>query len=217
LTHAKAKDNCYTDYSFHLLVGNPTEKALSEFATLRKEGISSLKIYMTYAALKLHDGQILDVLLEARKQSITTMIHAENNEIIEWMTAQLEKRKLYAPKYHATSHPALAENEATYRAICLSEFIDAPILIVHVSSPVSVATIRAAQGRGLPIYAETCPQYFTLTKKDLDKPVSVPFDCTIRDKQFDQLRKGFRRRKMRLLPTPPRRPRRPRRHLARPI
>ncbi|QDS76794.1 hypothetical protein FKW77_002319 [Venturia effusa] len=170
MTHAKAKDTCYTDYSFHLLVGNPTEKALGEFATLREEGISSLKIYMTYAALKLHDGQILDVLLEARKQSITTMIHAENNEIIEWMTAQLEKRNLYSPKYHAASHPALAENEATYRAICLSEFIDAPILIVHVSSPVSVATIRAAQGRGLPIYAETCPQYFSLTKKDLDKP-----------------------------------------------
>jgi dihydropyrimidinase len=86
------------------------------------------------------------------------------------MTKQLEKRKLFAPKYHATSHPAAAEFEATYRAICLSEFIDAPILIVHVSSPVSVSHIRSAQSKGLPIYAETCPQYLFLTKKDLDKP-----------------------------------------------
>lgn len=47
-THERAKDNCYIDYSFHLLVGNPSERALSEFKTLREEGISSLKIYMTY-------------------------------------------------------------------------------------------------------------------------------------------------------------------------
>lgn len=122
-THEKAKDNCYIDYSFHLLVGNPSENALSEFKTLREEGITSLKIYMTYEALKLNDGEILDVLLEARKHQITTMIHAENGELIDWMTKQLEKRKMFAPKFHGPSHPPMAEIEATHRAICLSEFM----------------------------------------------------------------------------------------------
>ncbi|KAF2878482.1 D-hydantoinase [Massariosphaeria phaeospora] len=169
-THTRAKDTCYIDYSFHVIVGNPSPNALSEFKTLREEGISSLKIYMTYEALQLHDGQILDVLLEARNQQITTMIHAENGQVIDWMTAQLEKRKLFAPKYHGPSHPPMAEIEATHRAICLSEFMDTPILIVHVSTPSSAAQIKSAQDRGLPIYAETCPQYLFLTKKDLDQP-----------------------------------------------
>ncbi|CAI6330329.1 unnamed protein product [Periconia digitata] len=169
-TYERARDNCYIDYSFHLLVGNPSERALSEFKTLREEGITSLKIYMTYEALKLNDGQILDVLLEARKQKITTMVHAENGEVIDWMTKQLEKRKLYAPKYHGTSHPPVAETEATYRAIQLSDFMDSPILIVHVSTPEAAAHIRSAQSRGIPIYAETCPQYLFLTRSDLDKP-----------------------------------------------
>ncbi|OCK75446.1 D-hydantoinase [Lepidopterella palustris CBS 459.81] len=169
-THTKANQVCYSDYSFHLLVSNPSPLALSEFKTLREEGISSLKIYMTYEALQLHDGQILDVLLEARKQKITTMVHAENGQVIDWMTAQLENRKFFAPKYHATSHPPVAEVEATYRAISLSEFIDTPILIVHVSTPAAAAHIKAAQDRGLPVYAETCPQYLFLTRKDLDKP-----------------------------------------------
>ncbi|KAL6707079.1 hypothetical protein ACN47E_004831 [Coniothyrium glycines] len=169
-THERAKDNCYIDYSFHLLVGNPSERALSEFETLRQEGISSLKIYMTYEALQLHDGQILDVLLEARKQGITTMVHAENGQVIDWMTAQLEKKKLFAPKYHGSSHPPMAETEATYRAISLSEFVDSPILIVHVSTPAAAAHIKAAQDRGLPIFAETCPQYLFLTKRDVDQP-----------------------------------------------
>ncbi|KAF2688621.1 D-hydantoinase [Lentithecium fluviatile CBS 122367] len=169
-THERAKGNCYIDYSFHLLVGNPSERALSEFKTLREEGISSLKIYMTYETLQLNDGQILDVLLEARRNQITTMVHAENGEVIDWMTKQLEKRNMFAPKFHGTSHAPIAETEATYRAICLSEFMDSPILIVHVSTPPAAAHIKSAQDRGIPIYAETCPQYLFLTKADLDKP-----------------------------------------------
>jgi len=48
--------------------------------------------------------------------------------------------------------------------------MDSPILIVHVSTPAAAAYIKSAQDRGIPIYAETCPQYLFLTKSDLDKP-----------------------------------------------
>ncbi|KAF2084731.1 D-hydantoinase [Saccharata proteae CBS 121410] len=169
-THAKAAGNCYNDYSFHLLIANPSPTALAEFPILRARGISSLKIYMTYEALQLPDNQILDVLLAARQHKITTMVHAENGHIISWMTSQLEKRSLFAPKYHAPSHHPMAEIEATFRAICLSELIDAPILLVHVSSPSAAHHINTAQSRGLAVQAETCPQYLFLTRHDLDKP-----------------------------------------------
>ena len=169
-THKKAHGNCYTDYSFHMLVSNPCQLALSQFSELRSRGISSLKIYMTYAALQLRDDQILDVLLASRREGITTMIHAENGDVLNWMTAQLEARGMYAPKYHATSRPQLVETEATNRAITLSELIDAPILVVHVSSPSAAAHLRNAQTRGLSVYAETCPQYLFLTRDDLSKP-----------------------------------------------
>jgi len=169
-THARAKDRCYSDYSFHLICSNAGPQAVSEFAALREAGISSLKIYMTYEALQLNDSEILDVLFEARKQRIVTMIHAENGAIIDWTIKRLEAKKLFAPKYHVTSHPPVAEIEATYRAISLSGFIDVPILIVHVSSPAAAKHISDAQKKGLPVYAETCPQYLFLTRKDLDKP-----------------------------------------------
>ncbi len=169
-THQIANKQCYSDYSFHLICSNAGPKAISEFPALLKAGISSLKIYMTYEALQLKDDEILDVLLEARRQKITTMIHAENGAVIDWMTKQLEQKKLFAPKYHVTSHPPVAEIEATYRAISLSSFIDVPILIVHVSSPAAASHICEAQKKGLPVYAETCPQYLFLTRKDLDKP-----------------------------------------------
>lgn len=125
---------------------------------------------MTYELLQLSDHQILDVLLETRRNGITTMVHAENGHIIDWMTKKLEQQKLFEPKYHASAHPPMAEIEATFRAICLSEFMDTPILIVHVSTPAAANSIREAQKRGVPIFAETCPQYLFLTKKNLDLP-----------------------------------------------
>ncbi|SPN99080.1 probable DAL1 - Allantoinase [Cephalotrichum gorgonifer] len=166
----KAKDSTYCDYSLHVIVANPTRQALSEFATLRERGVSSVKVYMTYEVLQLRDSQILDVLLQARTDGITTMIHAENGDVLAWMTEQLESRLLLAPKYHVTSRPQILESEATNRAISLGQLIGAPILIVHVSSPAAAETIRKAQTNGLPVYAETCPQYVFLTREDLDQP-----------------------------------------------
>ena len=125
---------------------------------------------MTYEALQLRDNHILDVLLEAHRNGITTLIHAENGDVLSWMTEQLETRRLYAPKYHATSRPPIVETEATNRAIALSSVIGMPILIVHVSTPSAADRIRHAQTKGLPTYAETCPQYLFLTRSNLDKP-----------------------------------------------
>lgn len=168
--HDKAAGNAYCDYSFHMIISNPTHQALDEFPVLRERGISSVKIYMTYESLKLQDREILDVLLQARTHGVTTMIHAENGDMLSWMTEKLESRMLLAPKYHATSRPPILEGEATNRAIALGQLIGAPILIVHVSTRQAAAVIREAQTHGLPVFGETCPQYLFLTRKDLDQP-----------------------------------------------
>jgi dihydroorotase-like cyclic amidohydrolase len=57
----------------------------------------------------------------------------------------------------------LVEREATHRAIALSELVDVPILIVHVSGREAVEQIRWARAHGLQVFAETCPQYLFLT------------------------------------------------------
>jgi hypothetical protein len=96
---------------------------------------------MTYDALKLRDGELLDVMLATRKHNFTTMIHAENGEVVEWMTKKLEERGMTEPYHHYTSRPPIVEAEATNRAISLSEIIQIPILLVHVSAPVfSIST-----------------------------------------------------------------------------
>lgn len=75
------------------------------------------------------------------------------------MIDHLKANDLTEPFHHAIARIPAAEAEATNRAICLSNLISAPILIVHVSSAVSMERIRRAQTEMEPIYAETCPQY----------------------------------------------------------
>ena len=84
------------------------------------------------------------------------------------------------------SHPALAEEEAIHRAICMAKLVDAPLLIVHVSTPEGAALVQNARQAGAMIYGETCPQYLFLTREDMDKPdmQGAAFMCSppLRDK-----------------------------------
>lgn len=165
----RAHGKAVIDYAFHMIVSDPTEKVLTEeLPQLIREGYTSFKIYMTYDDMKLNDRQILDVLAVARREGAMVMVHAENADCIAWLTEQLEAAGLTAPKYHAASRPMLVEREATHRAIALSELVDVPILIVHVSGKEAIEQIRWAHGHGLRIYAETCPQYLMLTEQDLE-------------------------------------------------
>ena len=166
--HQRATGRAHVDYAFHLIVSDPTPDVLTrELPKLIAEGYSSFKIYMTYDDLKLNDGEILDVLDTAKKNYALVMVHAENADCIEWLTKRLEAAGHTAPRFHSHSRPMLVEREATHRAIALSELIDVPILIVHVSGREAVEQIRWARGHGLNIFAETCPQYLFLSAEDL--------------------------------------------------
>ncbi|MBN8748009.1 D-hydantoinase [Xylophilus ampelinus] len=166
--HRRANGKSCIDYAFHLIVSDPTPTVLKEeLPALIAEGYTSFKIYMTYDDMKLDDRQILEVLDVARSHGAMAMIHAENSDCIAWLTGRLQAAGKTAPRYHAHARPLLVEREATHRAIALSELVDVPILIVHVSGREAVEQIRWGRAHGLQVFAETCPQYLFLTAEDL--------------------------------------------------
>jgi len=169
--HREAEGKAIVDYAFHLIISDPTPEVLGqELPALIRDGYTSFKIYLTYDMLKLSDRETLEVLSLARREGAMVMIHAENHDVIAFLTERLLAAGHSAPKFHATAHAALAEREATHRAISLAELIDVPVLIVHVSGREAIDQIAWARNRGLKVYAETCPQYLFLTEEDLDKP-----------------------------------------------
>jgi dihydropyrimidinase len=112
--HKVAKGKSYCDYAFHVIITRPTPSVLTKDLKVMVEeyGITSIKIYMTYESMKLSDHDILDVMYVARKMGITIMVHAENSDMINWMTEHLEARGLTAPYHHGTSRPPIVETEA---------------------------------------------------------------------------------------------------------
>lgn len=167
--HRRAGDKSVIDYAFHLIVTDPTPHVLGqELPALIREGYTSFKIYTTYDELKLNDREIIEVLALSRREGALTMVHAENSDAIAWLTQALEKAGKTSPRHHADARPAIAEREATHRAISLAEIVDVAMLVVHVSGGEAMDQIAAARARGLRVFAETCPQYILLTAEDLD-------------------------------------------------
>ncbi len=71
----------------------------------------------------------------------------------------------YATKMGLPGIPNTAESVMVLRDIALSELTGCPLHIAHVSTKESVAAIREAKKRGVPVTAETAPHYFTLTEE----------------------------------------------------
>ena len=171
LYDSRAEGASVIDYGYHLIVADPTEKALvEELPQAFARGVTSFKVFMTYDLMKIDDGQFLDILSVAKRHGALTMVHAENSGIIKWISDRLVAAGHTQPRYHAISHPAAAEAEAINRAITLARFVDAPLLIVHVSTPEGAGLVAKARLDGAKIFGETCPQYLFLTKEDLDRP-----------------------------------------------
>ncbi len=168
---ASAAAKSVIDYSYHLIVSDPTEQTIErDLPELIREGITSFKVFMTYDKLKLNDTQLLDVFAVAAREGALPMVHAENNDVILWIARQLLAKGYTKPKYHATSHAPAAEDEATNRAIKLASILDIPILIVHVSTLGGAQAIHSARTLGASVHGETCPHYLLLTAEDLHLP-----------------------------------------------
>ncbi|CAK9885067.1 MAG: D-hydantoinase [Candidatus Erwinia impunctatus] len=164
--HRCAEGKAAVDYAFHIIITDATPAVIEEIPQLTEAGYTSFKIYMTYEALKLSDYQILNVLETVRGAGAISMIHAENDDCITWLTERLKQQGKTAPRYHALAHSSIGERKATHRAISLAELVDVPILLVHVSSRAAIEQIYRARGQGINI-SETCPQYLFLTAEDL--------------------------------------------------
>lgn len=150
------------DYSFHVCIIDPTTSILSEMKNIVSEyGIDSFKVFMTYD-FRINDAEFINVLKYVKEFDGIVQLHAENNDIIQYMNSLFEREGKLLPCYHAESRPNIAEEEAVFRAIKMTELLDANLYIVHLSSKEGLDVIRCAQSKGVSVYAETCPQYLIL-------------------------------------------------------
>jgi dihydropyrimidinase len=169
---AKAEGNCAIDYGFHMIAGDINADSLAEMDKLVELGVTSFKLFMAYpGVLYSDDGEILRAMQKAAENGSMIMMHAENGIAIDVLREQALERGETDPVFHSLTRPSITEGEATHRAIALAEIAEVPLYVVHMSAKEALDEITQARDRGLPVYAETCPQYLFLTLEEhLDSP-----------------------------------------------
>ena len=167
----KAEGKAVIDYGFHMIITELTDQVEGEMDALVRQGITSFKLFMAYPGVfMLDDASIFKALLRTGKNGGTICMHAENGGVIDVLVQRALAEGKTAPKYHALTRPARAEAEATHRAIALAEIADVPIYIVHLSASEALEMVTEARDRGLPAFAETCPQYLFLSYDNYEEP-----------------------------------------------
>jgi dihydropyrimidinase len=167
----KAEGKAVIDYGFHMIMTDLNDQTETEMDALVRQGVTSFKLFMAYPGVfMLDDASIFKALLRTGRNGGTICMHAENGGVIDVLVQRALAEGKTAPKYHALTRPARAEAEATHRAIALAEIADVPVYIVHLSAAEALEMVTEARDRGLPAFAETCPQYLFLSYDNYEEP-----------------------------------------------
>jgi dihydropyrimidinase len=169
--------------------------------------VTSFKLFMAYPnVLMADDATIFRAMRQTAQNGGLVCMHAENGSVIDLLVQKAIAEGKTAPIYHALTRPTTAEAEAVNRAIALSQMAEAPVYIVHLSSADALEKVAEARDRGLPAFAETCPQYLLLSIEDLARPdfegAKYVFTPPLREKWHqDKLWQGLRKNTLQVVST----------------
>ena len=166
--YAKAEGKAAVDYGFHMIMTEANDATLEEMSGLIREGVTSFKMFMAYPGVFLvDDQQIFRAMLRAGELGALITMHAEIGLPIDVMVQRALANGHTAPIHHALTRSEVAESTGTERAIALAEMAKVPVYMVHLSAQRALERVMEARDRGLPTFAETCPQYLFLDENAL--------------------------------------------------
>jgi len=208
--HEKAEGKACIDYGFHMITTDAPPSVLKEMGDLVGEGVTSFKLFMAYpGVLMLDDQSIFRCMLRAGELGALICMHAETGLPIDVLVERALASGHTAPIYHALTRPEVAEATGTERAIALAEMAHVPVYLVHLSAQRALERVMEARDRGLPTYAETCPQYLFLDEDALrgtpdDEFAGAKYVCTppLRPKSYQpHLWRGLRNYDLQVVST----------------
>ena len=169
--HGQTEGKTVLDYSTHISITDLRPEVYNEIPTMLDEGITTIKLFLSYKNMyQLDDAALFKIMTRAAELGMMVLVHAENGDVIDALIRQNVNAGNLAPEYHAKSHPAWAEAEATLRAISLAQIAGVPLYVVHMTCEESVDQLRYGRSHNLPVMGETCPQYLFFTTDNLRQP-----------------------------------------------
>jgi len=203
----KAEGKATIDYGLHMIVTDLPEADLGDMGDMVREGVTSFKLFMAYPnVLLVDDATIFRAMKHTANTGALVCMHAENGGVIDLIVQKALAEGKTAPIYHALTRPTTAEGEAVNRSIALSQMAGAPVYIVHLSCNDALEKVAEARDRGLPAFAETCPQYLFLSLDDMNKPgfedAKLVFTPPLREKWHqEKLWAGIKKNTLQIVST----------------
>ena len=162
----KAEGKSLIDYTFHICVTRYNEHK-DQIAGMVQRGFTTFKEFMIYESegWQSDDRALFGTLEQMKELGVMLLVHAESSRVLDELIARHhtpELMKQHGAVLHAITRPNFIEAEAIQRVVKWSEATGGQLYIVHMSTAEGADIIRAAQGRGVPVLAETCVQYLVL-------------------------------------------------------
>jgi allantoinase len=173
---ALGEANAYVNFA---LYGAPGLLKRHEVQDMAAEGAVAFKIFTTAApagrddefdglCLPTTDG-LYQALQLVRETGLVVTIHAEDNPLLEWHTAQLKAAGRNDIAAHGESRPPHVEALSIASVLTMNEAIGANIHIAHVSSAAALNALRRFKRDGATATGETCPHYLFFTEADMER------------------------------------------------
>jgi allantoinase len=156
--------------------GGAVPDSLGHLRAMHDAGVFGFKCFLSPSGVDefehLDAAQLEQALEEIAAFDGLLIVHAEDPAVID------AHANHGGADYHAfvESRPGEAETTAIERVIAGVRRTGARAHILHLSSVESLPALRAARAEGLPITAETCPHYLTITEEQIPDG-STQFKC----------------------------------------
>jgi dihydropyrimidinase len=169
--YERADEKAVVDWGLHQIITDLPDEFFPAIDELVREGSPSFKMFMAYPGARMvEDDVIFKAMRRSAENGAFVLMHCENGRVIDLLESEAIAAGNVDPPFNAVTRPPVTESEATSRAIDLAELAGVPVYIVHLTAAPALEAVAAARDRGLPVYAETCPQYLLLTEEKLSEP-----------------------------------------------
>lgn len=169
------------DYGLHVIVTDVRDDVLAEIPSAIASGHVSYKLFTTFADKRLDDASLVAVFEQTAAHGGLAYVHCENDGAITHFIRRCLERGDTGPSAHVKARPPLTEAEAAHRVLALAQMMKATVVIAHVTSEETLEVIEAWRRRGSRVFCETCPQYLTMTDRELAPELgfdAAPYVCT---------------------------------------
>lgn len=175
------------DFSFHVVLYD-REDSVAQIAALAAKGHLSYKMFMAYKrrGMMVRDEFLFAAMHEIARVGGIALVHAEHGELVDYLEQAAVAAGRVAVECYEPTRPAEAEAAAIEVVALAAQATGCPAYVVHLSSNQGLAAIERARRRGVPIWAETCPQYLLMDDGTLRRlgaaakvapPLRTPADC----------------------------------------